>query len=238
MRRAIAHLIPVDEIIDFVMFGHATRQAANVSPLKKTYNDTLKLIELDINKANKLLDEAGWIDTDGDNIRDKIINGVKTPFKFKFSYMQSPISTEIVLIMKESMYKAGIVAEPEGMDFNLFYKNAADHKFDAMLAGWGSSAAYSNPMQLWHTSSWVNKGSNFCGFGDAESDALIEEANNTLDYETHRNALLKLQARIYEDQPYVFLYCSKRKFAIHKRFDNREMYFERPGVLLNNLELN
>ena len=238
VRRAIAHLIPVDEIIDFVMFGHATRQAANVSPLKKTYNDTLKLIELDINKANKLLDEAGWIDSDGDNIRDKIINGVKTQFKFKFSYMQSPISTEIVLIMKESMYKAGIVAEPEGMDFNLFYKNAADHKFDAMLAGWGSSAAYSNPMQLWHTTSWVNKGSNFCGFGDAESDALIEEANNTLDYETHRNALLKLQARIYEDQPYVFLYCSKRKFAIHKRFDNREMYFERPGVLLNNLELN
>ena len=238
VRRAIAHLIPVDEIIDFVMFGHATRQAANVSPLKKTYNDTLKLIELDISKANKLLDEAGWIDSDGDNIRDKIINGVKTPFKFKFSYMQSPISTEIVLIMKESMYKAGIVAEPEGMDFNLFYKNAADHKFDAMLAGWGSSAAYSNPMQLWHTTSWVNKGSNFCGFGDAESDALIEEANNTLDYETHRNALLKLQARIYEDQPYVFLYCSKRKFAIHKRFDNREMYFERPGVLLNNLELN
>ena len=238
VRRAIAHLIPVDEIIDFVMFGHATRQAANVSPLKKTYNDTLKLIELDISKANKLLDEAGWIDSDGDNIRDKIINGVKTQFKFKFSYMQSPISTEIVLIMKESMYKAGIVAEPEGMDFNLFYKNAADHKFDAMLAGWGSSAAYSNPMQLWHTTSWVNKGSNFCGFGDAESDALIEEANNTLDYETHRNALLKLQARIYEDQPYVFLYCSKRKFAIHKRFDNREMYFERPGVLLNNLELN
>ena len=238
VRRAFAHLIPVNEIIDFVMFGHATRQAANISPLKKTYNDTLKLIELDINKANKLLDEAGWIDTDGDNIRDKIINGVKTPFKFKFSYMQSPTSTEIVLIMKESLYKAGIVAEPAGMDFNLFYKNAADHKFDAMLAGWGSSAAYSNPMQLWHTTSWVNKGSNFCGFGDAESDALIEEANNTLDYETHRNALLKLQARIYEDQPYVFLYCSKRKFAIHKRFNNRDMFFERPGVLLNNLELN
>tara|TARA_B100001250_G_scaffold25824_1_gene21381 strand:+ start:341 stop:2068 length:1728 start_codon:yes stop_codon:yes gene_type:complete len=238
VRRAIAHLIPVEEVIDFVMFGHATRQTANVSPLKKTYNDTLKLIELDIEKATKLLDEAGWVDTDGDNVRDKIINGVKTPFKFKFSYMQSPTSTEIVLIMKESMYKAGIVAEPEGMDFNLFYKNAANHKFDAMLAGWGSSAAYSNPMQLWHTSSWVNKGSNFCGFGDAESDALIEEANNTLDYKKHKDALLKLQSRIYEDQPYVFLYCSKRKFAIHKRFNNREMFFERPGVMLNNLELN
>ena len=238
VRRAIAYTIPVDEIIEVMMHGKATRQASSVSPLKSTYNDTLTLIPLDIEKAKKLLIEAGWVDTDGDNIRDKIINGVKTPFSFKFSYMSSPASKEVVLMMKESMYKAGIVAEPTPMDFSLFYKNAGDHKFDAMLAGWGSSAAYSNPMQLWHTTSWANKGSNFCGFGDAESDALIEEANKTLDYQTHKNALLKLQARIYEDQPYVFLYCSKRKFAVHKRFNNREMFYEFPGVMLNNLDLN
>ena len=83
------------------------------------------------------MDEAGWVDTDGDNIRDKVINGVKTPFSFKFSYMSSPTSKEIVLMMKESMYKAGIVAAPTPMDFSVFYKNAGDHKFDAMLAGWG-----------------------------------------------------------------------------------------------------
>ncbi len=238
VRRAIAHMIPIDEIVEVMMHGKASRQTSNISALKKTYNDTLELIPLDIDKAKALLTEAGWIDTDGDNIRDKVINGVKTPFSFKFSYMASPTSKEIVMMMKESMYKAGIVAEPTPMDFSLFYKNAGDHKFDAMLAGWGSSAAYSNPMQLWHTSSWVNKGSNFCGFGDAYSDALIEEANTTLDYDTHRNALLKLQAKIYEDQPYVFLYITKRKFAIHKRFDNREMYFEFPGLRLNNLKLN
>ncbi|MDC3153634.1 ABC transporter substrate-binding protein [Bacteroidota bacterium] len=238
VRRAVAYMIPIDEIIEVMMHGKASRQASNISPLKKTYNDTLKLIPLDIEKAKELLDEAGWVDTDGDNIRDKVINGVKTPFTFKFSYMSSPTSKEIVLMIKESMYKAGIVAEPTPMDFSLFYKNAADHKFDAMLAGWGSSAAYSNPMQLWHTSSWVNKGSNFCGFGDAYSDALIDEANKTLDYETHRNALLKLQAKIYEDQPYVFLWITKRKFAVHKRFDNRDMFFEFPGLRLNNLKLN
>ena len=71
-----------------------------------------------------------------------------------------------------------------------------------------------------------------------EDDALIEEANNTIDYETHRNALLKLQAKIYQDQPYVFLYISKRKFAVHKRLNNRDMFYEFPGVMLNNLELN
>ena len=237
VRRAMAYMIPVDEIIEVMMHGKASRQASLISPLKKTYNDTLQLIPLDIDKAKQLLDEAGWVDTDGDNIRDKVLNGVKTPFSFKLSYMSSPTSTEIVLMMKESMYKAGVVAEPTPMDFSLFYKNAMDHNFDGMLGGWGGSASYSNPMQLWHTSSWVNKGSNFCGFGDAESDALIEEANLTLDPEIHNNALLKLQAKVYTDQPYVFLYATKRKFAIHKRFNNINMYNERPGVMLQNLNL-
>lgn len=237
VRRAMAYLLPLDEIIEVMMHGQASRQASLISPLKKTYNDTLKLIPLDIEKAKELLTEAGWVDTDGDNIRDKIINGVKTPFSFKLSYMSSPTSKEIVLMIKESMYKAGVVAEPTPMDFTLFYKNAMDHNFDGMLGGWGGSASYSNPMQLWHTSSWVSKGSNFCGFGDAESDALIEEANLTLDPEKHNNALMKLQAKVYEDQPYVFMYSTKRKFAIHKRFNNRGMYYERPGVMLQNLEL-
>ena len=237
VRRAMAYMIPVDEIIEVMMHGKASRQASLISQLKKAYNDTLKLIPLDIEKAKELLTQAGWVDTDGDNIRDKMINGVKTPFSFKLSYMSNPISTEIVLMMKASMYKAGVVAEPTPMDFTLFYKNAEDHEFDAMLGGWGGSASYSNPMQLWHTSSWVTKGSNFCGFGDAESDALIEEANHTLDPEINRNALLKLQTKVYNDQPYVFLYATKKKFALHKRFNNIDRYLERPGVMLQNLDL-
>lgn len=237
VRRAMAHLTPIDEIIEVMVHGKASRQAANISPLKHTYNDTLALIPLDIEKAKALLSAAGWEDTDGDNIRDKMINGVKTPFKFKLSYMSSPTKKEIVLMIKESMYKAGVVADPTPMDFTLFYKNAMDHNFEAMLGGWGGSASYSNPMQLWHTSSWVTKGSNFCGFGDAESDALIDLANSSIDSALHAQALWKLQARIYEDQPYVFLYSTKNKIAIHKRFDNRNTYFERPGVILNNLQL-
>ena len=75
-------------------------------------------------------------------------------------------------------------------------------------------------------------------FGDAESDALIEEANTALDSEKHKEALWKLQAKIYDEQPYVFLYSTKNKIAIHNRFDNRNMYTERPGVILNNLKLN
>ncbi len=34
------------------------------------------------------------------------------------------------------------------------------------------------------------------------------------------------------------MYASKNKIAISKRFENRNMYTERPGVILNNLKIN
>jgi len=33
-------------------------------------------------------------------------------------------------------------------------------------------------------------------------------------------------------------WCFKNKIAINKRFDNREMYTERPGLILSNLKIN
>ena len=238
VRRAMAHLVPVDEIIDVIVQGQASRQVANVSPLKKSYNSDLKVIEFNIEEAKRLLDEAGWIDTDQNNIRDKVVNGEKLQFSFKLSYMSGSASTkETILMIKEEMYKAGIEVIPAPMDFTLFYKNAQDHKFDAMLGAWGGSAGYSDPMQLWHTEAWATKGSNFTGFGDAQSDSLIKLANTSLDKDDFIAATRALQKKIYDDQPYVFMYSYKRKIAIHKRFDNANMYNEKPGVALNNLIL-
>ena len=70
MRRAIAHLVPVDEIV-ILLHGEGSRQVAQLSNLKKNYNDTLELIKLDLEKAKQLLDDAGWIDTDDNNVEIK-----------------------------------------------------------------------------------------------------------------------------------------------------------------------
>ncbi len=237
VRRAMAYLTPVDEIVEVLLHGEGSRQVANLSNLKKNYNDTLPLIPVDLDRAKILLSEAGWVDTDGDNIRDKVVNGEKLQLSFELSYMSSASSKEMALMIRESMWRAGVEAIPTPMDFTLFYKNATEHDFDAMLGGWGGSADYSNPFQLWHTSSWANKGSNFTGFGDAESDSLIDAANRAIDPEEHRNAIWALQAKIYLDQPYVFMYSPKRKLVIHRRFDNTDMYYEKPGFILNNFLL-
>lgn len=237
VRRAIAHLVPVDDIIDVLLKGDGGRQNTNTSSFNYRYNDTLKPIQLDVQKAKDLLKEAGWIDTDGDHILDKEFNGEQIPFRFKATYMSGGQSKDIVLMIADEMKKAGIQVVSDPMDFALFYKNAQSHKFDAMMGGWGSGSSYSDPLQLWGSLNWANKGYNFCGFGDAQSDSLIAASNGTFDEEVHLRSYQAFQERVYNDQPYVFLFSPMKGIAVHNRFENIEAFMEKPGVFLNALKL-
>ncbi len=238
VRRAMALLTPVDQINKVLNDGRNTRMVGPVSPLKPEYNDDLKLIGLDVEAAKKLLDEAGWKDTDGDNIRDKIIDGVKVKFEFNLNYMTSTVDWKTTaLMMSEQMYKAGIRAIPNPLDFVVNYANARSHNYDMMLAVNSGTFTSEDYTQNWHTSSWLSKGSNYSGFGNARSDALIDSIKFTLDDEKRNKMAKELQVIIYDEQPFIFLFSSVRRNVIHKRFGNQEMYFERPGVVLSNLKL-
>lgn len=237
VRRAIAHLVPVQEIINVISYGKAERQASIVSPLKSSCDTTLKFVLLDIEKAKSLLLEAGWQDTDDDQILDKIINGEKEQFSFKLNYISRGSSKEIVFMIKESMKKAGIELIANPLDFNSLYQKASNHEFDAMLGGWLAGSSYSDPTQLWGTESWSNKGSNFCGFGNSYSDSLIIKANTSLDPEKHLVAYKKLQKLIYDEQPYVFLWSGKLPMVAHRRFTNNDFYRAKPNVSLGSFKL-
>jgi peptide/nickel transport system substrate-binding protein len=77
VRRAIAHLINRDEMIESIFESLAVKTNGPINPKKKYYNNELEDIAYDIDKAKTLLAEAGWKDSDGDNILDKMIAGKK-----------------------------------------------------------------------------------------------------------------------------------------------------------------
>lgn len=237
VRKALAHITPVEEIIQISTKGQGKRIASFGLPYQQDFNEELKPVAFDYKIAAQYLDEAGWIDTDGDNIRDKVINGVKVPFSFALSYMISPVTKEIAQIMRRSYYKAGIDARLDPMDFSVFYQKAAEHNFDAMLGSWSSGALPEDPRQTWHTENWANNGSNFVGFGNAYTDSLITQINLEINPEKRSRMMKDFQEIVAEEQPYVFLFNATRKIVIHRRFQNAGMYPERPNVIINNLKL-
>jgi peptide/nickel transport system substrate-binding protein len=238
VRLAIAKLIPLDEINIVLNNGLNTRMVGPVSPLKEEYNRDLQLIDVDIDGAKALLTEAGWADTDNDNILDKVIDGKKTDFVFDLHYMTTTVSwKDMAQMISEALREANIKCNIVPLDFAIHYDRARNHKFDAMLAAWAGSSVPEDFTQIWHTESWASKGSNFSGFGNAKSDALIDSIKFTIDPALRHPMVKELQSMIYDEQPYVFFYAANRRNVIHKRFGNAHMYFERPGVLINDWKL-
>jgi len=170
----------------------------------------------DIKKAAELLDEAGWKDTDGDGIRDK--NGV--PFKFKFSYSADYILYQnIANFIKDSAAKIGIEVTPDPVEWSVLITRLPDHKFEAMIMGWGGAIVDDN-YQIFHSSQTVNRGCNYVNFKNAEADKLLEEIRRTIDDNKRIELSRKFHGIVHYEQPYTFLFTRPTYRVIAPRFEN------------------
>jgi len=60
-----------------------------------SYDETIPCWPYDPDQAREILDQEGWIDMDGDGVRDKVINGQKIAFRFKLYYfVKSPNTSQ------------------------------------------------------------------------------------------------------------------------------------------------
>src|SRR5262249_52850342 len=72
VRQAMAYTMNYDEMIHDLCFDLYPRCTGIFAPDAWMYpKNPPPLFQQNLDKAEKLLDEAGWIDTDGDGIRDK-----------------------------------------------------------------------------------------------------------------------------------------------------------------------
>ncbi len=238
VRRAMALLTPVDEMNKILNYNVNKRIAGPVSPMKKEYNTDLKLLPFDVEQAKKLLDEAGWKDTDGDNIRDKIIDGKKVQFSFEMSFPNVAVEyNNAIQLIADAMYKAGVKCNPNPVEPNIYHQNLVKHNFDMIMSSWQLNYAPEDYSQIWHTKAWSENGGNYGGFGTPQTDALIDSIKYSIDPEKYIPMVRRFQTIVYDEQPYIFTFASMKRIIVHKRFGNCEMYFDRPEVLLNNLKL-
>lgn len=238
-RRAMALLTPYDEINKTVYENNVKRMTGPVSPDKSDYNPELKAVPHDVEQAKALLAQAGWTDSDNDGILDKVIDGEKVNFEFDLNFMNTQKQWEdIAKHIAAGMQKAKIFVRLNPLDYGSFVNNCLQHEFDMSIGAWQGSSQPEDFSQLWSTASWKNNGLNFSGFGNAESDALIDSINSSLD-ENRRMALSRrFQQIVYREQPYIFMFVQTRRVIIRRAWGEPEIHTEYPGVLLNTLKLN
>jgi len=149
LRRAMAYAIDNDSIAKQFFHGLAMRAPSPIAPVfTKLRNPEVEGFKIDLEKAKKLLDDAGYKDVDGDGIRE---DKEGKPLKINLAMMsgseiQEPLSQYYIQQWKSIGLNVELV-DGRLLDFNNFYDRlkADDPGIDCFFAGFGYG---SDPQQM------------------------------------------------------------------------------------------
>ena len=168
VREAISLAIDRQEIVKILFFNHAKVCTGPFLPSSKAFNKDIKAPKQNIQKAKKLLREAGY---DENN-----------PFVFEIVTSNSsairPYATQII---QHQLKKAGVVVNLRVMEWQAFLNMVVfPHKFDSVLLGWGLSPT-PDPYMFWHSDSDKKGGFNLVGYNNPKMDKMIEQSQTIVD---------------------------------------------------------
>jgi peptide/nickel transport system substrate-binding protein len=232
VRQAMTYLTNRKQMVKTILFDLGEVVDGPIYLFRPEYDKTLFSHPYDPQKALQLLGEAGWKDSDGDGILDKVIDGQKVPFRFEIKFNSgNEIRKSVALTVQDELKKHGIDASVRQLDWTIYLDEVRNHKFDAIVLGWGMPAIEPDEYQVWHSSQADNKGSNVISFKNARADALLEEYRRTFDPQKRIELYREFQHILNQEQPYTFLFIQKSILAVDRRFQNVNLYPAGPRSL-------
>ncbi len=117
VRAALSIAIDRQTLVD-VGYGNSGRPTCNLVPAPAAFaSDNTGCLTQDLDGAKKLLDDAGWVDSDGDGIRDK--GGVKLAILYQTSV--NPVRQDVQALVKSWWNSIGIEVELKSIDASVFF---------------------------------------------------------------------------------------------------------------------
>lgn len=230
VRRALAHAVNVQQMIDFILYGQGQQSSGPFPPQMWFCNPNIKPYEYDPGKARALLAEAGW-KPGADGVLEK--DGKKFEFTLITNH-PNELRKDIATLVQSDLKKIGIKVEVQLYEWAVFIsQHIHKHDFDACVLGWVVGYDY-DQYQLWHSSQAKPGGLNHCSYVNKEADRLIELARSEFDEAKAKEHLWKFNQIVYEDQPYLFTFVPRSTGAMHKnefavrRPDSKGGWIEEP----------
>ena len=229
VRRALAQAVDIDAIMRDLFYDPATGETY-AEPAVGAINPALAgmsgkgitPIGHDPASARTTLAAMGWRDSDGDGVLDR--DGVA--FRFELLTQASAASrAQAGVYVQADLAKIGVAVDITTVERATWMDRAQRGEFDALLGGW-SASLYVDPTPIWHSgpdAQW-----NWIGYANPEVDALIERGMTAGTPEVAVSTWQALQATVYQDQPYLFLYWADEIVAVSRRLEGVSVGIEAP----------
>ena len=223
-RRAVAHAIDKDTIISDVQHGLGYPQWSSISPAAGDFhNPNVRRYEYDLNKASEILDGIGWMDTDGDGIRE---DGDGNPIEFSLvTNTGNSVRQEVGAIIHQSLRDIGIGADYKFVEFaDLVSQLTESYDWEAMIIGFtGGSDPYSG-IGFWHSSEdlhlWYPNQPRPATKWEAHIDELYIMGSQELDRDKRVGYYHRSQELAAENLPVIYTTLSERLSAVRNIFGN------------------
>ncbi len=211
VRRALTMAIDRKRIIEKNLNGLGEEIHGTFFKYSPSTDSSITPWPFDVQAAKRLLEQEGWYDSDGDGVIDKMINGVRTPFKFTITYfVKNSASKSVSEYIVSALREIGIDARLNGVDIQDLTTTVEDKSFDALFMAWLLGTPPEDPNQLWNSQWAKEKGSsNIVGFANKEADSIIEQLEFESNPEKRKELYYAFDKIMHEEQPYTFLYSPK-----------------------------
>jgi peptide/nickel transport system substrate-binding protein len=208
-REAMLYAIDVNKIVQVVYGGRADPGSLGTMPPvfgempQKWYRPGLekeKLYPFNPEKAREILDKLGFVDRDGDGVRETP-NGTKLEFELLASTIY-PDRIRIAEMVKDWFSQIGIKVNVKALDHRTVVSKLLDHDFDMVVIGiWLTDP--DDWYLILHSSGAKKGGFNTAEYKNPEVDKLLEMQRMTVDVEKRRELLWKIQETVAHDIPYI-----------------------------------
>lgn len=217
VRTALSMAIDIDGQMKDLLSSPATgdvygrRSVGTVSPANcAAHAEQLAPLPMDVPAATALLAKAGWTDKNGDGIVEK----AGAPFRFTLlTYAGSPRRELAASAIQTDLRAVGIDMQVELLEPAVLNDRLRTRDFDAILGGWTATPYASG-------SNWIAGDElNFVSYQNPDVSRWLAAADAATDPAAAAAAWHQLQAGIYQDQPWTFLYWVDDLVATDKRFE-------------------
>ncbi len=251
VRRAIAHAIDRPDLVDRVYAGRSiAMNQALVYPNHPLHapEDQITLYRFDPERAKALLDEAGWIDADGDGVREcrGCVSGAAEGDRLALTYRttSSALRDQVVEQVERALDAVGFDIVVELLPADVFFGDATGLIVGDFELGQLAGITDADPDgERQYGCDWIPApdngwyGENYAGWcSEAASRALVE-AGRALRVDARRAAYAVFQREYTRDLPGLPLFPRLDVFLVNPRLENFKPNDFMPSATWNGYEL-
>ncbi|MBI1903302.1 MAG: peptide ABC transporter substrate-binding protein [Planctomycetia bacterium] len=166
----------------------------------------------DLDKAEDLLDAAGWEFDPSLGVRAKTIGGKKVPFKFTMLVRNSADRVAICELLKQNLQSIGVEVSIAALETATLQQRLQSKQFEANFGGWGTGADPDTSENIWGS----NQERNWGGYSNPKVDQLFADGRKENDRQKRGAIYAEIDRLTYDDQVYTFLYYQPSLYAFSK----------------------